>query len=203
MEAIEDIGRLREILGEPGPLTRHKIHRSLSRQARAFVLQSPFFMLASVDSHGCPTVSPKGDTAGFVHVEDENTLLIPERSGNRLLFTLENVLRNPRVGLIFLSPGTDETLRVSGRATLLLDTELNERFAARDKPALLVMCIAIDECYFHCAKAFLRSELWKPASWPQAMRVSFAEEININRKLESDVMRDLDTQIAGRYRTDL
>lgn len=203
METIDSVARLREILGEPGPLTRHKIHRALSPQARSFIARSPLFLLATADGERRPSVSPKGDAAGFVHVEDERTLMVPERPGNRLLFSLENVLRNARVGLLFLSPGTNETLRVGGTATLLRDEALNTRFAARGKPALLVMRIAIDEVYFHCAKAFLRSELWHPESWPAPMRVSFAEEINLNRPLEGEARRELDTQIAGRYRTEL
>lgn len=203
METIESIARLREIMGEPSPLTHHKIHRRLSEQAYAFIRQSPMFLLATADAEGRPTVSPKGDAPGFVHIEDDCTLLVPERPGNRLLFSLENVLRNPRVGLLFLSPGTDETLRVGGAATLVRDEALSARFAARDKPALLVMCIAIEECYFHCAKAFLRSGLWKPEAWPAALRISFSEEINLNRHMESEAMRDLDAQIAARYRTDL
>lgn len=203
METIDSVARLREILGEPGPLTRHKIHRTLSPQARAFIACSPLFLLATADAQGQPTVSPKGDAAGFVHMEDDRTLLVPERPGNRLLFSLENVLRNPRVGLLFLSPGTDETLRVGGTATLLRDAALNERFAARGKPALLMMRIAIEEIYFHCAKAFLRSGLWHADTWPAPLRVSFAEEIHLNRQLESEARRELDEQIAGRYRTDL
>lgn len=203
MEIIDTPARLRAVLGEPGPLTRHKIHRVLSSQARAFIERSPMFLLATSDSEGRPTVSPKGDAPGFVRIEDERTLLVPERSGNRLLFSLENVLRNARVGLLFLSPGTDETLRVGGSACLLRDDALNASFAARDKPALLVMRITIDEVYFHCAKAFLRSGLWQPAAWPAPLRVSFAEEINLNRRMEDDARHELDAQIAVRYKTDL
>ncbi|MFN0314678.1 MAG: pyridoxamine 5'-phosphate oxidase family protein [Burkholderiales bacterium] len=116
---------------------------------------------------------------------------------------LENILNNPKVGLIFLSPGTDETLRVGGHATLLRDEEMNARFAARGKPALLVMRVEIEECYFHCAKAFLRSALWHPSSWPDSMKVSFSAEINLRRAVEVSAMQDLDSQIAKRYETDL
>jgi uncharacterized protein len=116
---------------------------------------------------------------------------------------LENILNNPKVGLIFLSPGTDETLRVGGHATLLRDDEMNTRFAARGKPALLVMRVQIDECYFHCAKAFLRSALWNPSTWLDSMKISFSAEINLARAMEGSAMQDLDAQIAKRYETDL
>ncbi|MBM3395527.1 MAG: pyridoxamine 5'-phosphate oxidase family protein [Betaproteobacteria bacterium] len=203
METITTTSRLREILGEPGPLTRHKIHRQMSEQAMTFVRQSPFFFLASADVDGQPTVSPKGDAAGFVHIEDPRTLLIPERPGNRLLFSLTNLLTNPRVGLIFLCPGTTETLRVGGTATLIHDTELNARFSARGKPALLLMRVELTECYFHCAKAFLRSGLWAPETWPAEMHVSFSREINLNHEMLAAAQSELDQQIAGRYKTDL
>ena len=203
METITTAKRLRELLGEPGPLTQYKIHRELSPQAQAFVRQSPFFFLATASAPGVPTVSPKGDQPGFVHVEDAKTLLIPERPGNRLLFSLENILNNPKVGMIFLSPGTDETLRVGGHATLLRDENMNARFASRGKPALLVMRVEIEECYFHCAKAFLRGALWNPSTWPGQMKVSFSSEINLKRAMEADAMRELDSQIAKRYETDL
>lgn len=203
LEAITTVNRLRELLGEPGPLTRHKIHPALSPQARNFIQRAPFFLLATVDEYGHPTVSPKGDAAGFVQVEDAGTLLVPERSGNRLLFSLENILRHPQVGLLFLSPGTDETLRIGGRASLIHDDALNVRFAARGKPALLVMKIDIDTCYFHCAKSVLRSGLWQPSTWPEPLRVSFAEEIHLNNAMAPAAREELDSQIAGRYQTDL
>jgi PPOX class probable FMN-dependent enzyme len=110
-------------------------------------------------------VAPKGDGPGFVRVADERTLLIPERKGNKLVFSLQNILANPKVGLIFLLPGTGETLRVSGDAELVDDRELSESFIERGKPALLVTRVRVTQCYFHCAKAFLRAELWKPETW--------------------------------------
>lgn len=203
METIATVKRLRDLLGEPGPLTQYKVHRELSEQGQAFVRQSPFFLLATASTNGVPTVSPKGGEPGFVRVKDAMTLLIHERPGNRLLYSLENILSNPKVGLIFLSPGTDETLRIGGHATLLHDDAINARFAARGKPALLLMRVRIEECYFHCAKAFLRSALWNPSSWPGSMNISFSAEINLRRALEASAMLDLDSQIAKRYETDL
>ncbi len=203
MTRIADIEHLRRVIGEPSPQVAYKLHRRLNATARNFITRSPMFLLGSVDAEGQPTVSPKGDPAGFVHVEDDTTLLIPERKGNKLVFSLSNVIANPRVALIFLLPGTDETLRVEGEAELLDDADLCNRFVERGRPALLVMRIRVKGCYFHCAKAFLRSELWKPATWPERMPVSFGAEIAENGGLGAGEVAAFDAGVQGRYRTDL
>jgi hypothetical protein len=95
-------------------------------------------------------------------VEDPTTLFVPERKGNRLIFSLQNILDNPQVAMIFLVPGTEETLRVQGRAELTADPQMCDRFTARGRPALLVTRVKVERCYFHCAKAFKRSRLWDP-----------------------------------------
>jgi PPOX class probable FMN-dependent enzyme len=200
---IRDLASLRAIIGEPSPQVPHKIHRRLNERARAFIARSPMLLLATVDASGQPTVSPKGDEPGFVRVADANTLLLPERKGNKLIFSLQNLLANPRVGLIFLVPGTDETLRVSGSASLHDDPELCAAFAARGRPALLAMRIAVSECYFHCAKAFLRSALWKPDTWPERMPISFGAEIAESGGLAAGEIEAFDQAVQGRYRTDL
>ena len=203
MARILDVESLRRIIGEPNAQVPLKLHRRLNATARDFIARSPMFLLASADAEGQPTVSPKGDPAGFVRVEDETTLLVPERKGNKLAFSLSNVLANPRVALIFLVPGTDETLRVEGQAELLDDAELCNRFVERGRPALLVMRIRIAGCYFHCAKAFLRSALWQPATWPERMPVSFGAEIAANGGLETSEVAAFDAAVQGRYRSDL
>jgi predicted pyridoxine 5'-phosphate oxidase superfamily flavin-nucleotide-binding protein len=129
--------------------------------------------------------------------------MIPERTGNRLVFSLQNILVNPRVGLIFLVPGTHETLRVGGEAEIRDDAELCDSFSARGKSALLVTRIRVTECYFHCAKAFLRSELWKPETWPERMTVSFGEEIAEEGGLDAAEVARFDAGVRGRYETDL
>ena len=203
MAVIDSLEHLRAVIGEPKAQTRYKLHRRLNAQAAAFVARSPMFLLASVDANGQPTVSPKGDGPGFVRVEDANTLLIPERKGNKLVFSLQNILRNPRVGLIFLVPGTDETLRIGGEATLSDDPELCASLTQRDQPALLVMRVRVTEAYFHCAKAFLRSKLWQPESWPETMRVSFGEEIAEEGGLQGADIETFDAGVKQRYVTDL
>lgn len=168
---------LRERIGDPNPATRQKIFDHLDGQMSAFLARSPFCLLATSDLEGNPEVSPKGDAPGFALVEDERTLVVPDRKGNKLLFGLQNLLANPRVGLIFLLPGTDETLRVGGRAELRTDPELLGRLSARGQPALLAIRVRIERCYFHCARAFLRADLWNPDTWPERQRISFGRQI--------------------------
>jgi PPOX class probable FMN-dependent enzyme len=194
---------LRKLIGSPSELVPHKIHRELNARAVEFIRKSPMLMLSTTDAHGRSSVSPKGDPAGFVHVEDNRTLLIPERKGNKLIFSLTNVLANPAVGLIFLVPGTCETLRIQGTAELLDDTELCATLPARGGNALLVMRVRVTECYFHCAKAFLRSDLWEPESWPEKVTISFGEEIAENGGIGRESIREFDQAVAGRYKSDL
>jgi uncharacterized protein len=203
MARIENADALRKLIGSPGEMVPHKIHRELNARAIGFIGRSPMLMLSTADAGGHATVSPKGDPAGFVHVEDSRTLLIPERKGNKLIFSLTNILANPGVGLVFLVPGTCETLRVQGEAELLDDVELCAKVPARGSKALLVIRVRVTECYFHCAKAFLRSELWKPETWPEKMIISFGEEIAENRGIDRESIGEFDQAVAGRYKTDL
>jgi PPOX class probable FMN-dependent enzyme len=203
MAEILDLASLRAIIGEPSAQVPRKIHRQLNQRAQAFIARAPMLFLATVNVHGQPTVSPKGDKPGFVRVVDERTLQLPERKGNKLIFSLQNILTNPRVGLIFLVPGTDETLRVSGNAVVRDDAQLCAGFEARGRPALLVMEIRVTECYFHCAKAFLRSSLWQADSWPDRLSVSFGAEIAQNGGLAACDIEAFDQAVQGRYRTDL
>ena len=203
MATIQSTQRLRELIGTPGDLVRLKIHSQLNATARDFSARSPMLFLATGGNDGLPQVSPKGDAPGFVHVENDHTLLIPERKGNKLAFTLENILSNPRVGLIFLVPGTCETLRIEGRAQLDDDAALCQKLSARNSPALLVTRVTIEAAYFHCAKAFLRAELWKPDTWREAIDVSFGKEIAQRGGLEQQRIAEFDAAVQSRYKTDL
>jgi PPOX class probable FMN-dependent enzyme len=200
---IENAEALRALLGSPSDLVRQKIHSQLNARAIDFIGKSPMLMLSTADAQGNATVSPKGDPAGFVHVEDEHTLLIPERKGNKLIFSLTNILANPAIGLVFLVPGTCETLRIQGHAELLDDAALCEKVYARGAKALLVIRVRVTECYFHCAKAFLRSELWNPETWPEKITISFGEEIAESGGMERAIIDEFDRGVAGRYKTDL
>jgi len=180
MADITSQDALRARMGEPMELTQAKIYDGLFDEARAFIARSPLIFVATTSKDGVPTVSPKGDAPGFVAVSDDHTLLIPERPGNRLCHGLTNVIETGTIGLIFLIPGQEETLRVTGRAVIKDDADLCEQFSARGKPALLVQHVSVETCFFHCAKAFKRSQTWMPDSWAEPMRISFGDIIARN-----------------------
>src|SRR3954454_23875617 len=137
MARIESVERLRQIVGEPRAATPWKITEHLQPEAIAFIRRSPFLVMSTVRADGRPDLSPKGDEPGFVRVVDDRTLLVPERPGNKLVFGLQNLLADPRVALLFLVPGSGETLRVGGTAELLEPSDTDD-MTARGKAALLV-----------------------------------------------------------------
>ncbi|MGH7894545.1 MAG: MSMEG_1061 family FMN-dependent PPOX-type flavoprotein [Candidatus Binatia bacterium] len=194
---------LRAVIGEPSPATQIKVWPILEPPAREFIARSPFLVLSTADADGHQDVSPKGDVPGFVAAPDERTLLIPDRKGNKLIMGLQNILGNPHVGVLFLVPGTNETLRVNGRAELTRDPAVCERLAARGQPALLAIRVTVDECFFHCAKAFLRAELWKPASWPTGVRVSFGKMFAAKLGGDETMVQQIDAMIEDDYRSNL
>jgi uncharacterized protein len=131
---------------------------------RAFIAASPFLVLATGSSQGLDC-SPKGDRPGFVQVEDGGrTLLIPDRRGNNRIDSLKNLMEDPRIGLIFLVPGANETYRVNGRARISADPALRRRFAVDGKEPTTVIVVAVEQAFSHCPKALVRSDLWKAGS---------------------------------------
>lgn len=157
---------LRDLLGYPSPLVQNKVTSRLDGHCRSFIQSSPLVFLATADAaHHCD-VSVRGEHPGFVRVLGESHLLIPERPGNRRLDSLRNLLSNDHIGLIFLIPGLDETLRVNGRAKIVRDASLLEPLAIQGKVPLVGIGVAVEECHVHCAKAFRRSRTWHPSSWP-------------------------------------
>ena len=200
---IEDLAALRRVIGEPIPGLGLKNQSTISDEAREYIEHSPFLVLATSDAEGRLDASPKGDGPGFCLIEDERTLVIPDRPGNKLVYGLQNILANPRVGVIFMLPGTPETVRVNGIATLTADPDLLARLAARGKPAVLAIRIQVEECFHHCAKAFLRSQLWKPESWQERLKISFGKMAAKRAKLGDDVAAKFDAAIEDDYRTNL
>lgn len=200
---IRSVEALREVVGATQPGLDQKNQPKLDEYAVDFLSRAPFLVLATSDAEGNLDASPKGDGPGFVEVEDERTLLIPDRPGNRLVYGHLNILENPNVGLIFMIPGTPETLRVNGRAELTKDPEALERLAARGRPAVVAIRVTIDECFFHCAKAFIRSKLWSPDGWPEKHRVSFGEMFAKSAGLDTDVAQKVDAAIEADYSENL
>jgi PPOX class probable FMN-dependent enzyme len=138
----------------------------LDPHSRAFIALSPFLLMATADTDGRCDVSPKGDAPGFVQVLDDRRLIIPDRPGNRRLDGMQNLVRNPHIGLIFLVPGREETLRVNGRAWITRDPEILRSAIVQGKTPLLAVGVEVEQCFFHCAKAFIRSHLWAYDQWP-------------------------------------
>lgn len=134
----------------------------LDTHARAFIRRSPFLAIGTQNREGRADVSPRGDPAGFVQVLDDKTLAIPDRPGNNRLDTLSNILANPNVGILFVVPGFDDTLRVNGTAHLSTDPDLLHAMAVNDRTPTLAIVVTVSEVFLHCAKAFRRSRLWDP-----------------------------------------
>lgn len=195
--------QLRELIGAPGDLVPHKLWTALDESCIDFIRRSPFLLLATADAQGNQDVSPKGDGGGFVSVEDEHTLLIPDRSGNKLVFGLSNILDNPHVGLIFLLPGTPETLRVNGTAELTTDPDVLQRLSARGKPAVVAIRVRIREVFYHCAKAFIRSQLWKPDTWQDRLKISFGQILAARMDGDAGMADKIDAYVEKDYRTNL
>ena len=159
--AIETLAQLEALFGQPGEAALKKEVPYLHPAYRALIEASPFAVLSTIGPGGLDA-SPRGDPPGFVMVQDENTLLMPERRGNNRIDSLRNIVADPRVALLFLIPGVGETLRVNGRAQISVDPALLERFAMEGKPPKCVISIAVETVFFQCARAIQRSKLWAP-----------------------------------------
>ncbi|MBN9449314.1 MAG: pyridoxamine 5'-phosphate oxidase family protein [Bosea sp.] len=168
---VADARELRAVVGEVHLIAERKVLDRLDHFCRDFIALSPFLVLASSDSEGRADASPRGDGPGFVQVLDEKTLLIPDRRGNNRVDSFGNVLSSPGVGLVFFVPGINETLRVNGRARLTRDEVLLEPTTVQEKTPKLGLLVEVDEAYFHCGKALIRSKLW--AQDAQVERSSF------------------------------
>jgi PPOX class probable FMN-dependent enzyme len=158
--------RLRAVLGQPGERALLKEQARLDHHFRAFITNSPFLLLATSNASGQCDVSPKGDEPGFVKVLDETHLAIPDRIGNNRLDGMRNILQNPHVGLIFLIPGREDTLRVNGRAWIVEDEAILEGMMVQGKRPPFCIGVECEEAFMHCPRAFMRSGLWKPERWP-------------------------------------
>jgi PPOX class probable FMN-dependent enzyme len=195
---ITDETTLRALYGEKLGRAVTKELTAFDTHCRAFIEASPF-LLMSTNGPGGIDVTPRGDAPGFVAVDDDTTLLLPDRPGNNRLDTLTNLLSDDRIGLIFLIPAIRETLRVRGRAEILNDPDLNARFAVKDRPALSVLRIKLDCAYIHCAKSALRSGIWHPDSWPTKRPIPPMSQM-MNDHADRDDRLESDAAMIARYR---
>jgi PPOX class probable FMN-dependent enzyme len=162
---ITSLAELVDVVGTPIPRVAQKERQVLDPMDVVWISRSPFLLIATSAVDGSCDVSPKGDPAGFVRVLDERTIAVPERPGNRRVDGYRNVLSNPHVGLIFLVPGRNDTLRVNGRARLVRDAPYFDAMVVKGHRPILALEVDVEEVFYHCAKAFLRSGLWTPESW--------------------------------------
>jgi uncharacterized protein len=179
---VETIDELHAINGVPTQAIREKHTSYLTPLLERFITAAPFFVIATADGEGNCDVSPKGDPPGAVRILDHRTIAIPDRLGNRRIDGHRNVVENPHIGLLFIIPNVDETVRVNGRAFISADPELLESMAIQGKVPKLAMIVEIDEVYMHCARAFLRAGMWKPETWPDPDTVPTLNAIRCEQK---------------------
>lgn len=173
---ITSLEQLRAHYGEPSEIARAKQIAALDAHCLTFIARSPFLVLATANGHQLDA-SPKGDRPGFVQVDAQGHLLIPDWPGNRRIDGLSNIVANPWVGVLFLIPNIRETLRVNGRATIHDESEYTRRFDHQGRHPITVLRVEPHEVFLHCAKAFIRSKLWQPDTWPDRADVPGMVEI--------------------------
>ena len=196
---ITSVEQLRSLISEPSKMVRAKVLGELDSLSTDFIRRSPFLVLTTADANGNQDASPKGDHPGFVLIENSKTIVIPERKGNKLLFGLQNILANPHVGMVFMLPGTGETFRVNGTAELTTDPEVLSKLTSRGAAAVLGIRVTIHECFFHCAKAFIRSQLWKPETWSERMPISFGNYLGAKIGADEKFAEQVDKAIEQDY----
>ncbi|HDZ74624.1 MAG TPA: pyridoxamine 5'-phosphate oxidase family protein [Aurantimonas coralicida] len=200
MTKIATIEALRALYGSPSVRAAQKQLPRLDAHAKAFLGRSPFMLIGSSSPGKLPDVSPKGGEPGFAAIIDDTHIAIPDRPGNKRLDTYENLLANPIVGLLFLLPGMDETLRVNGTAEIRTDDELLDRCAYEGKRPISVLLVEAKEVYFHCAKAFMRSGLWDAdkqidrATMP-TLGAMLKDQIGLSGEIQ-----DIDREMVERYK---
>lgn len=200
---VSSLDELRDIVSTPSELVIRKQLPKLDRHARRFIERSPFCIVSSAGASGRCDASPKGDRPGFVMVLDDHTLIIPDRPGNRRIDTFQNILENPHVGLIFMIPKIEETLRVNGRACIVRDEALLAQARVQGKQPALGLAVEAEEVYFHCAKAFRRSRLWQPDQWADTSDLPtlgqiLVDQLHMTDTTASEMDCDLEESYAKR-----
>jgi len=204
---VTDEDDLRSRFPQMHPLSGDKCRPTLDKYSIAFIERSPFLCLGSQTKDGQGDVSLRGDPPGFVKVLDEKTLMIPDRPGNNRLDTLSNLLANPNVGLLFMIPGFDETMRVNGKARITTDPELLSMMKIKGREPLVGILVDVEEVFIHCAKAFRRSKLWDPSEHQDRGELPSIAQIILDQtsQLPEDPkdMEKIDADIEEEYKTTL
>lgn len=201
--AIRTVEALRKVIDAPNERIQVKLFDHVDDYAREFIARAPLAFLATADADGHMDISPKGDAPGFVIVEDANTLVVPDRPGNHLAYGFLNILSRPKVALIFVVPGVTETLRINGSATISKDPALLTRLAAHGKPAVLATRIAVEECFFHCGKAFIRSSTWQPETWQAGVKANIGKQLAARMAAGEETAAAIEANLETSYRETL
>ena len=203
-DPITTLEELRGVVGEPHELARKKQIDHLDVHCRAYIAHAPFLLIGTADAAGRCDVSPKGDAPGFVRVLDDHHLVIPDRPGNKRVDSMRNIIENPHIGLIFLVPRYEETLRVNGRATITRDPELLSTMEVGGKRPKLAIGVEVEEVFMHCAKAFKRSWLWQPEKWPDITDMAPAACMLFDHAKPTDMtVEDMAKRLDVGYKTTL
>ncbi len=181
---VSDYSQLRDVYSEPLPRASQKVLDHLDAHCRRFIEMSPFCVISSTGADGRADASPRGDPPGFVKVVDRHTLLLPDRPGNNQVDTMQNILNHPVVGLLFLVPGMNETLRVCGSAEIVTDEQVLAPLSVSSRAPKSGLKITVKDAFLHCGRALLRSRLWDP-------------EVQIDRSSYPTYGQVLAEQIAG------
>ncbi len=205
--AIADEQSLRSLYPAITTLAVQKCQDALDTHAQAFIKRAPFLCIGTQNPEGKADVSPRGDPAGFVKVLDRHHLAIPDRPGNNRLDTLVNILANPSVGLLFIIPGFDDTLRVNGQASLTSDPEILETMRVNDRAPKLAIVVRVVEAFMHCAKAFRRSQLWNPDQFQDRAEMPSLSKIILDQTTgapsDEAEMRKVDEDLEEEYKQTL
>lgn len=205
---IRSEAELRAMIGKTDPIAVNKSLGRLDRYCRQFIALSPFLTIATFDAKGNADVSPRGDQPGFVQILDDRTIAIPDRPGNNRLDTMSNILSNPSVGLLFFVPGFDDTLRINGKAILTRDPALIEAATVNNRPPKVMIRVAVEEAFLHCAKALKRSRLWDPSAqqdrkqMPSLARM-ILEQTAHNQCKDEEFLKEADESIEQDYKENL
>jgi PPOX class probable FMN-dependent enzyme len=179
---VSTIEQLHAINGDPRQAILEKHTSYLTPLLEEFITAAPFFTVATADGDGNCDVSPKGDPPGAVRILDSRTIAIPDRLGNRRIDGHRNIIENPHIGLLFIIPNVDETVRVNGSAFITADSELLASMPVQGKTPKLAVIVEIDEVYMHCARSFLRAGMWKPETWPNPDDIPSLQAIACEQK---------------------
>lgn len=201
---VADEEELRALFPPTHSVAIEKCQNRLDKHARDFVARSPFLCIGTQSPGGSADVSPRGDPSGFVKVLNDTTLLIPDRPGNNRLDTQSNILANPVVGLLFMVPGFDETLRVNGTARITRDPDLLALLSVKDRMPTVAIVVLVEEVFLHCAKAFRRSKLWHPAQLQDRSEMPSLLNIILDQTSgapdDPEEMKKIDARLEDEYR---